>query len=453
MHSRSRPEAGGPAPAAASRSAWIAIGDPAGALAVAQALSLAGWSILRTTHTLAETTQGLAEVAEPVDVVVSGLHFRDGDGLLLIRALARLPRPPALFLVSRQQRAVIKAAMALADACGLQLAGFAEQPIDPDRIAARMAGFQARRARGPRPAAPPLLERVELQALLDLGTLVPWMQPKVRLSSHEVVGFEALMRAHDPTGALIMPDRLISALSAHQLLDEATLSMARQTVAFVARCLGEGMAVSASINVSMSSLSKVEFCRRLVEVVEDARLDPSWITVEITETDAMADLVSVIENTARIRMLGFNLAIDDFGTGYSSLYQLSSLPFSELKIERAFIASAHQDPSRQAIVRACAQLGLSLGLHVVAEGVETVEELALAGHTGCSEVQGYLIARPMPMAVALDWLRALDDMQVPWPQPAQGVLAGATDVAGVEAASSAGGAGTAAAGSSPIALT
>ena len=133
-------------------------------------------------------------------------------------------------------------------------------------------------------------------------------------------------------------------------------------------------------------------------------------TLEITESDAMEDLAHVIENTARIRMLGFNLAIDDFGIAYSSLSQLSNIPFSELKVDRAFVQDIHLDPRKQAIVRGCAALGRCLDLDVVAEGVETVDELAAVVAAGCTRVQGYLVAKAMPPAVMSAWLGALPNL-------------------------------------------
>lgn len=404
------------APDLPPRRAWVAIHGRNSARSVALALELAGWQVGGLSHCMEDTLERLQAGGAPsIDVVVCGLHFSDGDGFQLIRRLAKMSHPPALFVASRQQRAVIKAAVALAEAFGLTVAGWAEQPVEPEWISRSLASFEAGQARVRRRAPPPDLSRGDLRALLDQDRIEPWMQPKVRLSSGEVVGFEALMRAHDASGALVMPDRLIHALLRHRLLDEATLCMARKTVAFVTTCLREGMAISASINVSMSSLSQVDFCRKLVDVVQQGEVDPGWITIEITETDAMSDLPAVIENSARIRMLGFNLSIDDFGTGYSSMFQLSHLPFSELKIERMFIASADEDSGKQAIVRTCAQLGSLLGLHVVAEGVETPEELDVARASGCSEVQGYLVARPMPAELALQWLRNLDQLQVRWP--------------------------------------
>jgi len=151
----------------------------------------------------------------------------------------------------------------------------------------------------------------------------------------------------------------------------------------------------------------------LEQTVHEVGLDPSWITLEITETDAMSDLVQVTENAARIRMLGFNLAIDDFGTAYSSLTQLARIPFSELKIERAFVTGCRHDAGKRAIVAACAMLGRSLGLQVVAEGVETADDLDCVREAGCSHVQGYHFARPFPVRQAMAWLRSLDALQLP----------------------------------------
>lgn len=397
------------------RTTWIAIREPADGRAIAEAMALSGWTVEAVVHDKAGLQRLFAQSLRLPDLLVSGLRFDDGDGFRLIRRLAARRPAPALFIASHQQRSVIKAALSLADVCGLQVAGSAEQPIDPHAIARQLAAFEPRSAaRAARPALPPL-EREALLSLFDREALYPWMQPKLRIDSREVVGFEALMRAHDESGALLTPDRLVAALASHGLLDEATMRMARQTVDFIARCLGEGMAVSGSINVSMQSLSNPALCQELATTVERAGLDPSWITIEITETDAMADLSSVMENAARIRMMGFNLAIDDFGTAYSSLFQLSRIPFSELKIERAFVDGVTLDSGKQAIVRACAQLGNSLGLSVVAEGVETAQELDFVRRAGCSQVQGYLVAKPMPVAQAFDWLAALDELRVVLP--------------------------------------
>lgn len=401
-----------PAVAPGKRTAWVVIGDPAIARSIEAALAAAGWHVGAVAHSLGGAHALIGGSAPAPDVIVTGLRFDDGDALQLIRTMARRSVRSALFFASHQQRAVIRAAVAMAGACGVGVAGFAEQPVEAAAIARNLAPFEPPALRPKRrPAAVPL-DKSELLDLCDRGALHPWMQPKLRVRSREIVGFEALMRARDANDQLVMPDRLVSALAQHGLLDQATMHMARQTAEFVASCLAEGMAVSASINVSMQSLSNLAFCQELEKTVAHVELDPSWITIEITETDAMSDLSMVIENTARIRMLGFNISIDDFGTAYSSLYQLSRIPFSELKIERAFVTDIELDPGKQAIVRACAQLGASLGLHVVAEGVETQGEFELVRNLGCTEVQGYLVSKPLPVPQAMQWLRGLPDMRL-----------------------------------------
>ena len=214
----------------------------------------------------------------------------------------------------------------------------------------------------------------------------------------------------------MLPGDLVPALSAHGLLAEATLVMLDQTAQLVAAALQRGHAVSGSVNVSLRAMSDTLFCRELPRILQRHDLDPCWITIEITETDAMRELTEVVENTARVRMFGFRLSIDDFGSGYSSLSQLLAIPFSELKLDRSFIRDLDTDPRKQAVLRCCADLGRSLALDVVAEGVETAAELAAVEVCGCTHVQGFRIARPMPPGQPLQWLGALVD-QV-WAAPA-----------------------------------
>ncbi|MFG5410505.1 EAL domain-containing protein [Piscinibacter sakaiensis] len=373
--------------AASAPCAWIAISDAPMVRDVAHELMRRGWRIgLATTH-LDAVFQALGEVARGQrhpQLLVGGLRSVDGDAFRLIRGLAELPHPPALLLITRQQRAVLRAAESLARVLRLPAAEGCELPCETPRIADRAEAVVAR---------------------VEAGRIVPYLQPKARLGTREITGFEALMRAVDDDGTLVTPDRLIEPLAQLGLLAPATLQMAGHTLAFVADCLGEGVAVSASLNVSLSLMADTAFCTRLLQLVQDSGVDPSWITLEITETEAMSDLATVIEQTGRIRMYGFGLSIDDFGTAYSSFFQLSQIPFSELKLERSFVHGVEHDPVRRAIVRACAELGRALGLHVVAEGVETPAELEIVRALGCSEIQGYLLARPMPAAQARQWLR------------------------------------------------
>ena len=396
--------------------AWVAAADATLARGLARELMRRGWRVGLVTTRATQLLRGLkADVLDAAlpQLLVCGLRFEDGDAFQLIRELGERAQSPALMLVSHQQRAVIRAALSLAEKHGLRVAGVSELPSEiGDIVDQSEKGLRAFGNPLPPPRKPlPPLTGEELQALLDNRRILPFFQPKMRMDTREVVGFEALMRAIDAEGRLVTPDRLIEPLVQHGLLGPATLQLTQQTVDFVAACLRQGMGISASINVSLSLMSDPVFCPALLSLVEASGVDPSWITLEITETEAMSDLATVIEQTGRIRMFGFNLSIDDFGTAYSSFFHLSQIPFSELKIERAFVQDIHQDATKRAIVGACAHLGRSLGLHVVAEGVETADELRSIGDAGCSEAQGFLIARPMPAEQALGWLADLHDQR------------------------------------------
>ena len=392
------------------RRCWVLVRDPARAAELGLAIASATWQVERVLSSVLALQHDLRATTAPPDLLLMSLTFEDGDGLQLIRSLTLVTPCPAIFIVSRQQRAVIKSALMLAAVCGVPVAGSAEEPVSAAEVASRLQGFQPHVAWLTAPVNDPALSRAELRSLLDRGGLQAWMQPQLRLKTREIVGFEALMRARDGDGGLIMPDRLLPGLAKHGLLEEATLSMLQQTVAFVAESLRLGLAVSGSVNASLHSMSDWGFCQTLPEVVNRAGLDPSWITIEITETDAMSDLAHVVENTARIRMLGFNLAIDDFGMAYSSLSQLSSMPFSELKLDRVFVHEIDRDPRMQAIVRGCATLGRLLDLRVVAEGVESMQELDAVAQVGCTHVQGYLVSGAMAPGKPLPWLATLPDL-------------------------------------------
>ncbi len=389
--------------------AWTLLPELTETQPLVEALCGRGWVVSNAFGTLGEVINALRHAVKPPDLLITRVRLPDGDAFELIRRIAPIRGTPALFFISRQQRAVVKAAESLCEAHGVRLAGHADMPV---RLTAALPQFDAFRAAGclrrqriQRTAPLPL---ADLHALVESGGIRAFMQPKMRLSSRRITGFEALMRGVLPDGQVIAPIHLIEPLGNAGLLMRATLQMFDQTVAFLMDCLNDGIAVGASINVPLSLISDHGFCRKLVEGVEAVGLDPSWITVEITEDEAMSNPALVIENTARIRMFGFNLSIDDFGTAYSSFAQLTKIPFSELKIERSFISGIESDKSKQAVVSACALLGSRLGLEVVAEGVETRSELTAVIEAGCSDIQGYLISRPVPVPQAAAWLRALD---------------------------------------------
>ncbi len=402
-------------PAAAVRPgrAWLLSNDSAHMAQVEAELGAAeSWQVDLRLGSLQHLLLHLHCEASPPDVLVCGLHFDDGDAFTLMRLLTHDPRAPALFLVlHQQQRVVLKSVLAMAGACNLRVAGYVERPWAAGQIAQALHPYRV--AVPARAAATPDLTAEVLRTMLQHDRLRVWLQPQLHLESREVVGVEASLHGLAEDGTPLPPERLLPALKRHGLQEAATLALARQTCGFLADCVREGLPLSGSIKASMHSLSDPDFCIELQRIVQDSKIDPAWITIEISESDAAADLSTVIENTARCRLLGFNLSIANFGTAYSSLMQLAQLPLSELKFDRSLVTNIDADATRRTIVASCAGLARGLGLRVVADGVESASELRALQTAGCTEVQGPLLTHSMSMDAMRQWLRGLDGLRVP----------------------------------------
>jgi EAL domain-containing protein (putative c-di-GMP-specific phosphodiesterase class I) len=159
-----------------------------------------------------------------------------------------------------------------------------------------------------------------------------------------------------------------------------------------------------SVNVSARNLARSDFARQVLHRIKKAATEPSRLTVEVTETSLMADPERAAASLLEMSRAGVRISIDDFGSGQTSLGLLANLPIAELKIDRSFIQDIHVNPANAAIVRSMVELGHQLDLVVVAEGVETSDELDVVTATGCDVVQGYFYARPMPSDQLAAWL-------------------------------------------------
>ncbi|UZE49006.1 EAL domain-containing protein [Rhodopseudomonas sp. P2A-2r] len=161
-----------------------------------------------------------------------------------------------------------------------------------------------------------------------------------------------------------------------------------------------------SVNVSAVQLSGNHLAATVVSALAESGLEPRRLELEITESVLFADDKSALQVLRRVRELGVRVSMDDFGTGYSSLSSLRSFPFDKIKIDQSFVRAGLDDRAAMAIVRAIAALGRSLGMTTVAEGVETEEQMALILAAGCTDVQGYLISKPLPPNMISEFLRA-----------------------------------------------
>jgi PAS domain S-box-containing protein/diguanylate cyclase (GGDEF)-like protein len=242
-----------------------------------------------------------------------------------------------------------------------------------------------------------LVLETKLRKAIDLEQFVLHYQPKFDIATGKTTGVEALIRWNDPDMGLVPPLRFIPILEETGMIFEVGRWALRQAVRDQQRWRGKRLPVPrVAVNVSARQLRDQNFVRDVQLALESEEgLKPS-LELEITESLLMEDIERNIERLKTLRDLGVTIAIDDFGTGYSSLNYLARLPMDALKIDRSFVVSMSVSPESRAIVSAIISLAHSLGLKVIAEGVETEEQLNLLRLLKCDEMQGFLLSRPVP---------------------------------------------------------
>jgi diguanylate cyclase (GGDEF)-like protein/PAS domain S-box-containing protein len=229
-------------------------------------------------------------------------------------------------------------------------------------------------------------------------------QPKVEIATGKVVGVEALLRWRHPLLGVLTPDRFISSAEKSTLINSIGAWVLNEACHQCAAWHREGLSpLSVSVNLSARQLNGPELVRLVGDALAACGLPPSSLELELTESMMMADAEQTLSTLRALHEQGVRVAVDDFGTGYSSFTYLNRLPLSCLKIDRQFVTGLDGPGARDAsmITRTLIQLAHSLGLYVVAEGVETRQQLQVLRDQGCDQVQGWLHSRPMdPAALA-----------------------------------------------------
>lgn len=240
----------------------------------------------------------------------------------------------------------------------------------------------------------------ELRRAVENDELVVYYQPIISVQSGQITAVEALVRWQHPKHGLLPPIQFIPLAEETDLIEKVERAVGRVATRQL-RDWNERLApeLRLSMNMSARSFQDAEYLENIKRAIQEGT-DPSRLTLEITESMVMEDADSSLLVLQGLKALGVQLAVDDFGTGYSSLSYLARFPVDLVKIDRAFVAGLGMDPGDTAIVRSVVSLGHALGLKVVAEGVETAEQLEQLREMGCDLVQGYYFARPLAAADA-----------------------------------------------------
>jgi diguanylate cyclase (GGDEF)-like protein/PAS domain S-box-containing protein len=244
------------------------------------------------------------------------------------------------------------------------------------------------------------MEKLSLTTRLrEAVTQEPWVlhwQPIVDLSSGAIVSVEGLIRWPDPAGGLVAPGEFIPLAEELGLIEAIGDWVLGEVGRQRREWLGQGLDLHVGFNLSPRQLWSAHLAEKVMAKVREAGVAPTDVTVEITESTAMADPDRTQKVLAELHAWGFRLALDDFGTGYSSLARLKHMPVDVLKIDRSFVRDVDRDEGSANMVRAMIQLALGLGMTPLAEGIETPGEFAFLTEHGCTLGQGFLFSRPVP---------------------------------------------------------
>jgi EAL domain-containing protein (putative c-di-GMP-specific phosphodiesterase class I)/CheY-like chemotaxis protein len=342
----------------------------------------------------------------PVDIVICDLKMEGMDGIEFIRHVATEKLAKAVILASALDDDLQRSVEDMARAYGVTVLGRLDKPIARDDLQALIEGYaELSQSRARDGVDGPPISVEDIRQALKQRQFVPWFQPRINAQDRALQGVEALARWLHPEHGTIGPDRFIPLVETHELMNEFTRVIMLQAMEQGRRWQLAGLQVPVSVNFSVTTLQDTDMAAIIRNIAVGAGMPPKQVTVEVTETGVADNFAAVLETLTRLRMYGFSLSIDDYGTGYSSMRQLSQIPFTEVKIDRAFISRVDSIPKNRAIVNSTLNLARELNLNTVAEGVETEAELTALKTMGCDLIQGFIIARPMAGELCTEWMQ------------------------------------------------
>jgi EAL domain-containing protein (putative c-di-GMP-specific phosphodiesterase class I) len=373
------------------------IGDLVSATAEAM-----GFQCIATTN----STSFLDSLTPDTTLVLLDLMMPDMDGVVLMRLLAERKCRAGIVLMSGVGKRTIESSEQFAQAMGLCIAGHLEKPFrihELEEVLRRLPKVQ------PLPVvranASFAVEKWELQNAIENDEFVVHYQPQIDIRSGRVIGVEALVRWQHPTRGLIFPDNFIGRMEEFGLIDQLGWIVAdhgMNDLKQFARCAGSDFMLS--MNASVNSLCDLDFPDILASIADKHDVSPENVTIEITETGFIKEDSRVLDTLTRLRIKKINLSIDDFGTGYAMMQQLKNIPATELKIDKSFVQEMTTGARDRIMVQKTIEMGHDLGMHVIAEGVETEEQLDLLRSYSCDSAQGYFFSRPIPAKEMVKWL-------------------------------------------------
>jgi EAL domain-containing protein (putative c-di-GMP-specific phosphodiesterase class I)/ActR/RegA family two-component response regulator len=377
--------------AGASRKAHLLVidDDPVQQLAIAKVADRADYTA--TMASSFEEAQRLLHQSA-FDCVTLDLSLGKHDGVEVLRLLADLNHDTSVVVITGCEERIRNATVRLGKALGLSVSEPISKPLDLNALHRWLTRQKV--ARPAQNAPPPALDlsREEMLAAIDRKEFFPEFQPKIELATGRIVGCEALMRWNSSRHGPISPEVFIPLAETWQLMPRLTANLLKSALS---ACRGIGKhhpEFSVAVNVSTSLLTNLALPDEVDEALALAELPARALTLEVTESVAMADVDRATDILVRLRIRGVGVSIDDFGTGYSSMSALARMPFSELKIDQTFVRQGDHDADMWKIVAASIALARAFKMKAVAEGIENVRMWNRLRDAGCDIGQGFVFS-------------------------------------------------------------
>lgn len=339
--------------------------------------------------------------AEKFQLVITDLKMPDMDGLQFINELRQRNLQPMLAIFTSFSRRLMNSVSLMAKESGLAVIGMFQKPFSMEHVQtliSQLRFFQEKnQEQVMSEVEDPIFEKETIVNAIRKMAIQAWFQPKKSLLTGQLVGVEALARWSHPEFGFMMPRSFLSAIQFHDLDHDLLMRMMDDACSAHLTWRKMGYLIPVSINLPIPLLDDINLPDELHRMVIKNGISTAHITFELLEDEKIGVPSNYYMCVSRLRLKGFGLAQDDFGRGYSSMYGLISTPFTELKIDRAFVSGAANDDVRTAALALSVQLGRQLGLLVTAEGVESTQDLELLRRIGCDCAQGYLISAAVPV--------------------------------------------------------